>query len=481
MESIPAPPLCVACNGTVTPANLLQETLLSLLRTGSWRILLAPFWLLQGRAVFKSKLAEASQLNLDVLPINEDVLTMARAARQQGRRVVLVTGSDSSLAVKLSERLQVFDEVLASDPTRNLTGAAKASVLCERFGKHGYDFAGSSLRDFSVWENARKAILVTRSEQLISKVRTVTEIDHVIRTTKLRLADYVRMLRIHQWLKNMLVFVPALAAHRVTDPTVFFSACISFLAFGLCASSVYVLNDLLDLESDRQHPRKHKRPLAAARIPISQGLLIAPVLLLASLLIAGSLPFPFLAVLAGYFAVTLSYSLFLKRQVIVDVMLLAGLYTIRVIGGAAATHIKPSFWLLAFSIFIFLSLALVKRYAELDLSLRKNKTGGRLAGRGYVVEDLPVLLALGVASGFVAVLIIALYINNPDLLVTYPAPEWLWLIPGLLLYWVSRLWMKTHRGEMHDDPVVFTARDWQSLTVVSLSAACLLLASGWPG
>ncbi len=283
------------------------------------------------------------------------------------------------------------------------------------------------------------------------------------------------MLRIHQWLKNLLVFVPGLAAHRIGETTVFFASSAAFLAFGLCASSVYIFNDLADLENDRQHRTKYKRPLAAATVPIQHGLTLAPVLLASSFWIAATLPSLFVEVLFGYFAITLLYSMWLKRQVIVDVMMLAGLYTMRVIAGAAATEIQPSFWLLAFSIFLFLSLALVKRYAELSVSLREDKY--RPAGRGYAIADLPVLLALGVASGFVAVLIMALYINNPDLQVAYPRPIWLWFVPGLLLYWVSRMWMKTHRGEMHDDPVVFTARDWQSLFVVFLIAVCFLLAA----
>jgi 4-hydroxybenzoate polyprenyltransferase len=235
-----------------------------------------------------------------------------------------------------------------------------------------------------------------------------------------------------------------------------------------------VLNDLVDLEADRRHVRKRNRPFASGLIPIWQGSLMVPLLLAAAFGVASLLPTNFLLVLAFYFGLTLAYSLFLKRRVIVDVLMLAGLYTLRVIAGGAATGIVPSFWLLAFSMFIFLSLAVVKRYSELLITLQQHKD--QPAGRGYTVQDLPVLMSIGTGSGMVAVLVFALYINNPEITQIYENPLWLWLVPPLLLYWVSRLWMKAHRGEVDDDPVVFAVRDWQSLLVVALSAALFLMA-----
>jgi 4-hydroxybenzoate polyprenyltransferase len=468
-------PLCVGCNGTITPADLLSETLFGMLRSRPWRVLLIPFWLFQGLATLKAKLANAATPHWDSLPFNEDVISLLRDARSSGRPVHLVTASDASLALGLAGHLQAFDEVFASDGRRNLGGAAKASVLRERFGPRGYDYIGNSSADLPVWANARKAILVTHSRRLIKSAEQVTEVERVIHVPRPMRVDYDRMLRIHQWLKNLLVFVPGLAAHRIGEPKVLVSSLVAFISFSLCASAIYIVNDMLDLESDRRHPSKQKRPLAAGRIPISHGATLSVVLLLSSFCIALAVRTAFMEVLLSYFALTLAYSMLLKRKVIVDVMALAGLYTIRVIAGASATQIDPSFWLLAFSMFIFLSLALVKRYAELNLSLRLKKN--RAEGRGYTVKDLPVLLSLGVASGFVGVLIVALYINNPALLMAYPSPIWLWFVPGLMLYWVSRLWMKTHRGEMHDDPVIFTMRDWQSLSVVALSGLCFVLAA----
>jgi 4-hydroxybenzoate polyprenyltransferase len=288
------------------------------------------------------------------------------------------------------------------------------------------------------------------------------------------MSSYLRALRLHQWLKNLLVFVPLVAAHQLGSVEGLGKGLLAFLAFGLCASAVYVLNDLLDLDADRRHPRKHRRPFAAALIPASHGAAMIPVLLLTAAALATHMPSAFGGVLATYFALTLAYSLLLKRQVVVDVLLLAGLYTLRVIAGGAATAIVPSFWLLAFSMFMFLSLAMAKRYVELQMSLKLDLGGA--AGRGYAVEDLPVLMSVGTSSGTVAVLVFALYINNPQTSAIYHNAFWLWLVPPLLLYWTSRLWMKAHRGEVDDDPVVFALRDWQSLTVLVLSAAFFIAA-----
>ncbi len=271
------------------------------------------------------------------------------------------------------------------------------------------------------------------------------------------------------------MWLPLAAAHQLGAISGLTQGLIAFLAFGFCASAVYVLNDLLDLEADRVHVRKRHRPFAAGVIPVWQGTLLIPVLLTAAAVLALQLPWAFGAVLAGYFAMTLAYSVRLKRQVIVDVLLLAALYTTRVVAGAAATDVLPSFWLLAMSMFVFLSLAMVKRYSELMLTLDQNKKVA--PGRGYSVQDLPVLMAIGVSSGMTAVMVLALYVNAPEATLLYQNKLWLWLLPTVMLYWISRVWMKAHRGEVDDDPVVFAARDWQSQVIVVLVVALLWLAS----
>jgi 4-hydroxybenzoate polyprenyltransferase len=286
---------------------------------------------------------------------------------------------------------------------------------------------------------------------------------------------WLRAIRIHQWLKNLLLFIPALTSHQITNPDVILAVILAFLAFSFCASAVYVINDILDLTADSDHPRKRNRPFASGAIPVIHGIYAAPILLMVSAALAFRLPWVFAITLAGYFAITCAYSFWLKSQVIVDVMLLASLYTIRVLAGSAATAIAPSFWLLAFSMFIFLSLALVKRYSEMIVVNQQGKTNA--VGRGYLVTDTPVLLSLGSAAGYGAVLILALYINSPDIEGLYRNRWLLWLLLPPFLYWTTRIWLKAHRGVLYDDPLVFAVKDKQSWAVAISIAIALLLAA----
>lgn len=460
--------LCIDCDGSLIRTDLLHESVFRLLKTAPWLVFLLPFWLLRGKAHLKERLAHRVSLDVGLLPMNENVLALARAARAANRRVVLATASHHRPAQALAAHLGLFDEVLATEGSVNLAGATKRARLVSRFGERGFDYVGNGRSDLPVWASARQAVVVSSQAALARAAAAVTTVERVIAPPRAGLRAYLRGLRLHQWLKNLLVFVPLVAAHHVHVRAELVQAVLAFFAFSLCASAVYVLNDLLDLEADRRHLRKRQRPFAAGLIPLWHGAALVPLLLGAALAIALMLPRAFVLVLGAYFACTLAYSLLLKRQVIVDVLLLAGLYTVRVIAGAAATAIAPSFWLLAFSMFLFLSLAMVKRYAELQLTLAQNQEGA--AGRGYVVQDLPVLMSIGTGSGLVAVLVFALYINSPETRANYTQPLWLWLVPPLLLYWISRIWMKVRRGEVDDDPVVFAARDWQSLLLLILSA-----------
>lgn len=461
-------PLCVDCDGTLIRTDLLHESVFLLLKHAPWKLVLLPWWLLRGKAFLKERLAQAVRFDWSTLPLNEEVVALARQAREAGRPVVLATASHRLLAEPLARHLGLFDDVLATDGPTNLSGSRKSDQLSERFGLKGFDYVGNDRKDLPVWSAARQAVVVSSDDRLIEAARSTTQVSRVIPSRSPGLRAYLKALRLHQWLKNVLVFVPLVVAHRLTSSEGLVQALLGFLAFGLCASAVYVLNDLVDLEADRRHVRKRHRPFASGLIPVWHGAFLIPALLGASFATAWWLPIEFVGVLAGYFLCTLAYSLALKRQVVVDVLMLAGLYTLRVVAGGAATDIVPSFWLLAFSMFIFLSLALVKRYSELLVTLQQDQD--RPSGRGYTVTDLPVLMSVGTSAGMVAVLVFALYINNPDIPAVYDKPLWLWLVPPLLLYWVSRLWMKTHRGEVDDDPLVFALRDWQSLTVVGLSA-----------
>jgi 4-hydroxybenzoate polyprenyltransferase len=468
-------PLCVDCDGTLIHTDLLHESVLLLLKKSWFSAFLLPVWLLKGKAHLKSRIAERVGLDASTLPYNEEVLALTRQARADGRCTVLATASTRGLAEAVAAHVGLFDRVLATDDGVNLAGANKAAQLEQLFGRSGFVYAGNSNADLPVWAASGGAVVVSGSRSLAQAAAKLTPILQTITPIKPTLKTYARAIRVHQWLKNLLVFIPLLAAHQTSNLPAVGAAFMAFLAFGLCASAVYVINDLLDLPSDRVHPRKRTRPFASGAVPIARGMLMVPFLLAGAALMCLQLPPAFAGALLAYFVTTCLYSFWLKNQVIVDVLLLASLYTSRIIAGAAATAIVPSFWLLAFSMFMFLSLAIVKRYSEMLAVQQQNKH--KAAGRGYLVSDLPVLMSLGSASGYSAILILALYVNSPDVTGLYSNRWALWMILPPLLYWISRAWMKAHRGELHDDPVVFAATDKQSWVIAACVGAALWVAS----
>ncbi len=466
-------PLCVDLDGTLLKSDLLFESLLAMLAQRPWLVLWLPLWLLGGKAHLKRQVALRGPIDPTLLPYDERVLDLLRGSTDRQR--VLCTASDASLVEPIARHLGCFDEVLASDGQRNLAGARKAEALVARFGQGGFDYLGNAPVDLKVWKHAGKAWVVNAGTSLLKRAGQVCDTVEHLPPEPVGLRTWLKALRVHQWLKNLLVFVPLLAAHRFTDPDAVLLTGLAFLAFGLSASGVYVLNDLLDLEADRAHPRKRSRPFAAGRLSLRSGLVAAPLLTLAGLALAWLVAPLFAAVLGGYYVLTLGYSLGWKRVPILDVILLAGLYTVRIIGGAAAIGTVPSFWLLAFSMFIFLSLALLKRYIEFVGLAERGEV--KAAGRGYHLDDQPLLLALGGSAGYLSVLVLALYINSPESQALYARPEALWLLCPLLMLWISRAWLKAHRGTMHDDPVVFAATDRFSLLVAAIGGAIALAAT----
>ena len=468
------PPLCVDLDGTLLRSNILLEALLALAARSPLTLLRLPFWLLKGKAYLKEAVARRVHLDPRLLPYHSEFLAYLREQHASGRQLVLATASHRRLVEPIAAHLGIFTAVVATDSAVNLSGKAKASRLAEDFGVRQFDYAGNERKDRHVWAVARRAILVNGSEHLRRDIERRLPLDAYFPPSGGWMA-YLRAMRPHQWLKNALVFVPLVAAHKVLEFPFLLAAILAFVAFGLCASSVYILNDLLDLPADRQHPRKRERPFASGSADLGRGLVLLVVLLAAAMLVSLSLPPLFGLSLLVYYLFTIAYSLWAKARVVVDVMVLAGLYSIRILAGGAAVAIAPSFWLLAFSMFLFLSLALVKRYSELVSAVPAGQSGAR--GRGYEKSDLPVLQSLGTASGYLAVLVLALYINSPDIAKLYRTPEAIWTLCPLLLFWISRVWLKAQRGEMHDDPVVFAIRDRQSQLIGGLSIAVMLLAS----
>ncbi len=475
MDKVTDAVLTVDLDGTLLRTDTLVESVLALARARPLDLIPMLAALGRGRAGFKAWLAERVVLDVDALPLNIALIEWLRAERARGRRLVLATAADRHVAEALAAQTGLFDEVIASADGRNLKGETKAAALIARFGEAGFDYVGDSPADLPVWKAARRAIVVG-GPGIVQAASTVAEVERVFPIARITPGTILRALRPHQWVKNLLIFLPLLAAHQIGDVAGLAAATLAFLAFGLTASAVYVLNDLLDLPADRRHPSKCRRPFAAGDLPLLWGAVLIPLLLLvAAVLSLFILPLAFSLVLAGYFVLTSAYSFWLKRRPILDVMTLAGLYTIRVIAGAAAVAIAPSFWLLAFSMFIFLSLALVKRYTELQGLLERGELTA--TGRGWHVEDLPLVQSLGTAAGMACVLVLALYIDSEPAQRLYAAPEALWLVCPLLLYWISRLWFKTHRGAMHDDPVVFALRDRMSLVIGVFTVGIVILAT----
>jgi 4-hydroxybenzoate polyprenyltransferase len=426
-----ATPLYVEFDGRLVRSDVLLEALLLLLKRNLAYLVLAVGWLLRGgKARLKAELAARVALNPAALLYNKEFLARLTSERATGRELWLCAAEDTQLAERVAQHLELFDGVVAG----------KAHEL----GAH------SDQGTFDSYGNESRA------------------------TGSKRYRAILRALRPHQWAKNVLVVVPLFAAHRAGDLFSLASSLAAFAAFCLCASSVYILNDMLDLEADRAHVRKSRRPFAAGDLSLATGLLLAPLLLVAAVLVAATLPGKFQLVLGSYYLLTVAYSTVLKRFLLIDAVALAGLYTLRIIAGAGAVSVPLSFWLLLFSVFLFLSLAFVKRYAELDALRRQQKL--QALGRGYRVEDLAVLQSFGTAAGYLSVLVLALYINSPDIEPLYHRPKVIWTLCVLLLYWISRVWMTAHRGSMHDDPVVYALKDRVSLGVGLLAAVAIAIA-----
>jgi 4-hydroxybenzoate polyprenyltransferase len=440
---------------------MLHESALRVMRDSPLDVLRMPFWLMRGKAALKRNLADSAQLNPASLPYNEELLEWLKLERANGRRLILCTASDHAIADSIARHLGLFDEVIASDGLVNLAGRNKADALEARFGKGNFDYVGNSSADLHVWQVARRAIVVNASAGLARQAGLLCEVEKELPGQALGFSAWRRVLRVHQWMKNALLFVPLLAAHLVWSGASWTALLVAFVSFSLCASTVYIANDLLDLESDRTHPHKRNRPFASGLVPAWKGVALAPVLLIFSFLLAAKVGSGFVAWLLVYFVITCVYSWRLKQLVLVDCLTLAVLYTLRIIAGGAAAGLEMSFWLLAFSVFLFLSLAFVKRYAELQLQIAHGKV--KAHGRGYLTSDAPLIQMLGVTSGIAAVVVLSLYLNSTNVIMLYRTPEVVWGAVPVMLFWVSWIWMQAHRGQMHDDPLVFAVKDRVSL------------------
>ena len=465
-------PLAVDLDGTLIKTDLLLETASEHLVRYPLRSFRMLAWALSGRATLKERLATACPVDAATLPYHHAVVEWLKEQRASGVELVLATASDRAQAQAVADHLGLFSDVLASDGAVNLKAKAKRDALVARYGERGFDYVGNSGADLPVWGAARQCHVVGAAPRFAAKVAAIGKLGQVFASAGTApLHSALRALRLHQWVKNLLVFIPLLAAHQYTNFSSVALAALAFVAFGLTASSVYLFNDLADLAHDRRHPRKKNRPLAAGDLSLPAGWLLSVGLVVAGLALAyAALPAAFVGYLVGYFTLSNAYSLLLKRVAALDVLVLAGLYTMRIIAGAAAVSVLLSFWLLTFSLFMFLSLAYIKRYCEASAST------SQLPGRGYQRDDLTVISTLGVAAGYIAVLVLALYIQASTTAELYQDPQLIWLACPLLLYWISRAWIIVHRDQMHDDPIVFALKDPVSWVVGALFVAVFAVA-----
>lgn len=467
-------PLAVDLDGTLIATDLLWEGLFALLKKNPLYFFVIPFWLAGGPARLKQAIAERVEIEPESLPYREELLARLRADHAAGRRIVLATGTPRKFAESIAGHLGIFDAVLATEGRENLTSARKRAALVAAYGDGGFDYAGNSRHDVEIFDAARSAIVVAPDRSAARwQARHQCE---SMPAPKPTLKSILKMLRVHQWSKNVLIAVPMVLSHKYFNGGMILHCLLAFISFSAVASAIYILNDFFDLTLDRQHKTKRNRPFASGALSIPFGLVSMAILLAIGIGAGLLVQWPFMAVLAGYIVITSAYSLSLKRMLLIDVLTLASLYTVRVIAGAAATGVGASFWLLAFSMFFFLSLALVKRYVELGAT--ELSPGERIAGRGYRSEDREVVAQAGMASAFSSALVLALYMNSESVRELYAHPWMVWPLPAIVLYMTMRVWILARREEMHDDPVVFIISDWRSQVVVAIGAV-LLVAGGW--
>jgi 4-hydroxybenzoate polyprenyltransferase/phosphoserine phosphatase len=466
-------PLVVDLDGTLIKSDLLHESFFDAMGRHGHRVLNKELILDFSKHALKSRLAGLSQIDYAVLPYNEGVLSLIAEARSEGRAVYLATASNRIHADAVAAHLGVFDGVFASDDTTNLRGKHKAKLLVETFGENGFDYVGNDASDLEVWNMAARAFSVGLDRKSTAKLDRLKPDNIALDSTGFDYRALLKAMRPHQYAKNALIFVPLLTAHQFTW-TALGLAFMAMIAFSLCASSVYIVNDLLDVQSDRSHPSKKRRPFAAGRLRASTGMMAAAILTILSFTLAWLVAPLFGGVLLVYLLLTTAYSFSLKRKMFIDVVVLAMLYSLRVIAGAVAINVAVSEWLLAFSLFIFTALALVKRYTELATRLDEGLDDP--TNRNYKKSDLPVIAGLAAAAGMNSITVIALYIASAEVRMTYSNPVILWALCPVFLFWIARIIMLAHRRIVDEDPITFALRDPRSWAVGVASVVVVMAA-----
>lgn len=463
-------PICVDLDGTLVCTDTLWECLIAAWRKDFWLFFLFPIWLLRGRAYLKYEAARHANLDVGTLPYDADLVNWLAEQRDRGRRILLVTGSSGAVANKVAQELGLFSEVFSSTKTLNLSGQNKLKALQDHFQGKDFEYIGDSSADVPIWSYLGKAHTRGASKQFCARLESKgIQVVSRGRHRSLDLETVARQLRIHQWAKNLLIFIPLLASHRFTNTGLLLKSVLAFAAFSCVASSFYVFNDLLDVRADRLHPQKRERPIASGQMSMNQAAVLLAIAAAVGLGLAATVSVKFLYATLAYLAGTAAYSLYAKRLVLVDAFVLGLLYTARVIAGGVATGITISSWTLGYTSFLFLSLALMKRYSEISQRAPDSK-GTTLPGRGYELQDLSIIGNIGISSGLLSALLMALYLRSPEVMVLYRRPAFLLPLCIIHVFWISRAWLLTNRHLMHDDPIVFALKDHVTHKLLVLAA-----------
>lgn len=448
--------LCVDLDGTLVQTDTIIESLVVLLRTKPQSVLHILRCMFLGKARFKQELAREAVLQPDSLPYALPVLDYIRSEASRGRRVLLVTGADSSIAHLVAQHLGLFSQVICSNGHENVTGKTKLAAIRRVLGDEEFSYAGNSRADLPVWKGAKSAVIAGSSGALRKAVeRAGVPVEKVFPAPRWSISTFAKAMRVYQWTKNVMVFLPLLLAHQLLYRSTLVNGIRGFFSFSLCASAIYLVNDILDLPTDRKHQRKRNRPLPSGQLSVAAAVVLIVLLLAGAAVLNPTADAAWL--LAAYTACALAYSLYLKRLLVIDVIMLAVFYTLRLLYGGAATRVSVSIWTLAFSMFMFLSLALIKRISELQSGVSDEGLAG--SGRAYQVNDLYQMSALCAACGSVSALVVVLYVYNPEVMTLYSRPRLLLAVFPLLIYWQSRLLILANRGVIQEDPILFSLSD----------------------
>ncbi|QWE10863.1 UbiA family prenyltransferase [Polynucleobacter sp. es-EL-1] len=464
-------PIVVDLDGTLIYGDCLHEQLNRAIFFHPLILVSAIWQLLQGKAKFKEFLSKNLSIDVTLLPYNEELIAWLKEKKEEGRTLVLATASNQELARRISDHVGIFDAVHASNDLVNLKGKAKAQLLNQVYGQ--YEYIGNSGADLYVWQDAVKSYYVGKSQKIITALKGQQNFAGQFKARGSEFKSFIRALRPHQWLKNILVFVPVVMAHQLS----FYNLCSTFIAFLLfcaIASAGYLINDLSDVDSDRENKHKKKRSFASGAISLPFGWIVIPILLGSSLWVSFTyLPYQFACSVILYFILTILYTKVLKGFPNIDVFTLAFLYILRIQAGGYAVNISLSFWLITFSLFFFISLGMLKRFSEL---LEFNNFEAVLPGRAYKKNDAAFIESAGIASGYIAIAVLALYIKDLNISNLYQSPQYIWFVCPVMLYWITRVWFLAQRGELHHDPVYFAAKDHVSWLLTAIIALCFVMA-----